>query len=67
MNNLNKILKRKNIKEIDLAQHLGVTRQCVNRWTHNINYPNKKYIKAISDFLNVSIEELFFSGKDKKS
>ena len=61
MNNLSKILQVKNIKEIDLANFLGVTRQCVNRWTHDLNYPSKKYIKAISIFLDVSIEDLFFN------
>ena len=61
MNNLEKILKERNISQTDLAQKLGVSIQRVNRWIRGNNYPHKKYIKAISILLKVSVEKLFFS------
>jgi transcriptional regulator with XRE-family HTH domain len=61
MNNLNEILYQKRITKSDLARALNVSRQRVNNWTQNKNYPQKKYIKLISNFLGVSIEKLFYN------
>jgi len=64
MNNLEKILSQRGITKSDLARQLNVSRQRVNNWTRNKNYPSKKYIKLISSFLGVSIEELFYNGNN---
>ena len=66
MNNLEKTLKKKNIRQIDLARKLGVSKERVNNWVRGKSYPNTfGLLKAISIFLDVPIEELFFNGKRK--
>lgn len=61
MKNLNEILYQKRITKAQLARQLKITPQRVNNWTQGKNYPDKKLMKQISVYLNVSIDELFFS------
>ena len=61
MNNLNEILYQKRITKAEFARQLKITPQRVNNWTRGINYPNRKYIKLIADYLEVSIDKLFYN------
>ena len=62
INNLEKVLNQQGVTKSSLARELSVSRQCVNNWTRGKNYPNKKMMKLVSAYLEVSIEKLFFNG-----
>lgn len=55
MFDLEDILFRKGIKQIELAQELGISRQAVNQWFLNYAYPRlktqDKILKAINKIL----------------
>lgn len=63
MNKLETILKQKNISQSKLASHLQVSRQRVSNWIRGINYPNRKYMKLIAEYLGISIDKLFYDEK----
>lgn len=60
MNKLNEILYQKRITQAELARKLKVSPQRVNNWIHGKNYPNRKYMKLISEYLDIPIDELFY-------
>ncbi len=62
MNNLKKILQQQGVTQSELARQLNISRQRVNNWTRNINYPDIKHIKLVSIYLKVPIDKLFFNG-----
>ncbi len=53
------------IKQIELAKHLNLTQQAVNRWCQNITRPDFETLVRIADFLNVSTD--FLLGRETKS
>lgn len=62
MNNLEEILYQKHISKAELARQLNVSPQRVNNWTQDKNYPQRKYMRLMSIYLNIPIEKLFFNG-----
>ena len=61
MNKLGKTIKEKNIKQVELARHLGVSKQRVHNWIRGKYMPSADLIKPISAYLNIPIDELFFN------
>ena len=51
-------LKLQNKKKIDLTEYLGIVNSTFGNWISGRNTSYKKYIYAIADFLNVSVEYL---------
>lgn len=51
-----RIIKEKSQEE--LANYLGIRRQSVSRWENNIALPSLEYLLDLSEFLEVSLEEL---------
>ena len=51
-----RIIKGKSQK--DLAAHLGIRRQSVSRWENNLAFPSLEHLCALSEFLEISMEEL---------
>jgi DNA-binding XRE family transcriptional regulator len=66
MNKLNEILYQKRITKAELARKLKISPQRVNNWTCGNNYPNRKYTKLIAEYLDVSIEKLFYDEEENK-
>lgn len=58
MTKLSKILKERGIKQIWIAEKLGVSKMAVSHWVKGKHIPKVKYILKLSELLNVSIEEL---------
>lgn len=56
--NINKYLKIKGRKQIDLAKHLDINRATVNAWCHGTRYPRPEAIEKIAAFLDVSPSDL---------
>lgn len=55
---LKKALKAKHISQKKLADILGVSKDCVNKWCNDFFYPNIGYLKQICEVLNVSADYL---------
>lgn len=51
-----RIIKGKSQKE--LVSHLGIRRQSVSRWENNLAFPSLEHLYELSDFLDVSMEDV---------
>lgn len=58
------VLDNNEIKQVDLARHLNLSQQAINRWCQNITRPDFETLVKIADFLNVSTD--FLLGKEEK-
>lgn len=63
---LKELRKAKGLTQEQLAQHLNVTNRTVSRWETGTNLPDIDVLILLSEFYNVSIEELL-DGKRKDS
>ena len=64
------ISKLRNIKRIsqsDLAEHLKVTRQAVSNWERNKTYPDIEVIKKISEYFDVTLDNLLLGIEESKN
>jgi transcriptional regulator with XRE-family HTH domain len=61
MNNLKVKLHSRWISQAELSRRLGVSPQRVSNWIRGKNNPNREQMFIISNMLDTSIEELFFS------
>ena len=52
------ILKRKNLKQKDLTDYLGLTKNTFTNWKGGRSESWKKYLPQIAEFLGVSVDEL---------
>lgn len=52
------LLKTRGKQQKDLVEYLGINKQSVSDWKTGKTKSYSKYIKEISEFLNVSIEDL---------
>lgn len=56
--NLMELRKKNGLSQEDLANKLNVTRQTVSKWELEQTSPSLKDLKNISDFFNISLDEL---------
>ena len=49
---------QRNLKQEELAEALGVSRQAVSKWEMGTGVPSLENLKAISDFFGVTIDSL---------
>ena len=56
--NLMELRKKNGLSQEDLANRLNVTRQTVSKWELEQTSPSLKDLKNISDFFNISLDEL---------
>lgn len=56
--------KSKNLSQEQLASELNVSRQTISKWENNIILPDLDNIVLISNFFDISVDELL--GKEKK-
>ena len=54
--------KKKNLKQDELAEMLGVSAQAVSKWENDLSCPDISLLPALSDNLCVSIDEII-TGK----
>lgn len=55
--------KKKNIKQDELAEMLGVSPQAVSKWENDVSCPDISLLPALSDNLGVSIDEIIRGKK----
>ena len=56
---IKELREKKNITQNKMADYLGITEQAISRWENGGGYPDIELIPAISNFLDVSTDELF--------
>lgn len=59
MNNLKSIMEKRDCPIKELAAHLGMTRQGMERYVTGRAYPNVMLALKISDYLNTDISEIW--------
>lgn len=55
------ILKEKNLKQKDLTDYLGLSKNAFTNWKAGLNESWKKYLPQIAEFLGVTVDELLGS------
>lgn len=53
--------KKKAMTQMDLATALNVHQSQIARWETDRSFPRKEYLEELSDALEVSVEQLFYS------
>lgn len=56
--NLNYLLKIKDIKKINFAEQIGISRQSLNQYIQGNNYPSFEILVKISNILEITIDDL---------
>ena len=56
--NLKQLIKKNNIKNIDLAEHLGVSKSAISNYISGVSVPKIKTIAKIASFFDVSYDTL---------
>ncbi|MDD7218889.1 MAG: helix-turn-helix domain-containing protein [Clostridia bacterium] len=59
------IMKKKNIKSVDIANKLGISKSVISNWKSRETNPPAEYIVPICELMGVSIEFLL-TGKERK-
>lgn len=57
-NNLKMLRKERGITQEELARNLNVVRQSVSQWENNTSSPNVNLLILLSNYFNVSIDQL---------
>ena len=63
MNRIKKVLEKKGIKQIWLAEQLGKSYNMVNSYAQNRRQPSLEDLYKIASILNVEINELLILNK----
>ncbi|KGJ25350.1 helix-turn-helix domain-containing protein [Staphylococcus haemolyticus] len=56
--NLQRLMKNKNIDQKELAEAIGVTQPTISNWIQELKYPRIKRVQQLSDYFNVTKSEL---------
>lgn len=59
-NNLKKMRLENRLTQEELAKIIGISQQQLSQYEKGINYPKIEIAKKLSDFFNISINEIFF-------
>ena len=57
--------KKKNLKQDDLAEMLGVSPQAVSKWENDLSCPDISLLPELSKILGISIDELVQGKKEE--
>ncbi len=57
--------KKKNLKQDELAEMLGVSAQAVSKWENDLSCPDISLLPSLSSILGISIDELVQGQKDE--
>lgn len=66
MNRIQEVLKTKGLKQIQLAEALGVAKSSVSQWCNNRIQPPLGKLNDIADVIGCDITELLVSTKNRK-
>ena len=62
-------IAKHHVRQQDLADHLGVSRQTISNWTRE-NAPilmPQKYNDKVSEFFGISVSEFFYVNERRRS
>jgi putative transcriptional regulator len=65
MNRIYQVLKEKGIKQIQLAETLGVTKSSVSQWCSNTVQPPLSKLNKIAEAIGCDVTDLIVSKKKK--
>lgn len=57
--------KKKNLKQDELAEKLGVSPQAVSKWENDLSCPDISLLPSLSNILGISIDELVQGKKEE--
>lgn len=63
---LSQYRESKGISQIELAEKMGVTQQCISSWQTGRTIPKPHQMKLLSDILEVPMDELFYEEFNKR-
>jgi transcriptional regulator with XRE-family HTH domain len=66
MNRIHLVLKEKGMKQIQLAQTIGVTKSSVSQWCSNTVQPPLSKLNIIADAIGCDVTDLIVSNKKKQ-
>lgn len=58
--NLKRIRHNRSISQLTIARKLGVTRQAISQWEHDLTYPDIENLVKLSQIFKCDINELLF-------
>ena len=58
LDNISRILDEKKLKQKDLTDYLGISKNCFTDWKNGKSASYKKYLPQIAEFLGVSVDYL---------
>ena len=65
MNRIHDVLKEKGMKQIELAEALGVTKSSVSQWCNNLVQPPLSKLNKIAEAIGCDVTDLIVSKKKK--
>lgn len=65
MNRIQEVLKTKGLKQIQLAEALGVAKSSVSQWCSNTIQPPLVKLNEIADVIGCDVTDLIVSSKKK--
>lgn len=65
-NNLKKYRKETHLTQVELAKKIGAAQNDIHRWEADKVIPSIENLKKLSIALNVSVDNLLFTIKEKK-
>lgn len=66
MNRIYQVLNEKSMKQIELAEALGVTKSSVSQWCSNTVQPPLSKLNEIADAIGCDVTDLIISKKKNK-
>ncbi len=66
MNRIHQVLKEKGMKQIQLAESLGVAKSSVSQWCSNLVQPPLSKLNDIADAIGCDVTDLIVSKKKSK-
>jgi transcriptional regulator with XRE-family HTH domain len=67
MNRIHQVLNEKSMKQIELAEALGVTKSSVSQWCSNTVQPPLSKLNEIADAIGCDVTDLIISKKKSKN
>ncbi len=64
-NNIRKLRTAMKLNQVEFAQKIGVTKQCVSNWENDNILPSVEMLVAIADFFSVSTDVLLGRSPDE--
>jgi putative transcriptional regulator len=65
MNRIHQVLNEKGMKQIELAEALGVTKSSVSQWCSNTVQPPLSKLNKIAEAIGCDVTDLIVSKKNK--